>query len=150
MKNTPYLAAFGKAVIAANVAVTVIYAVARATGDQLITRPEFGSGEPEPLGLAVVLGATVAGGLIGVGLSLLCRRVTTRPERAFLTISTVALVAYGVLAFVRAETAGTALWLNLMHVGAAIPLIGTLAKAESSKTHSGLTDDGSGGRTPSL
>ena len=127
-KNTLNLAAFGKAVVAANLAVAAIYAIARATGDQLVTRPEFGSGEPKPLGIAVVLGATTAGALVGVVLSLSCNRIFDRRRQAFVAISVLALVAYGVLAFVRADTAGTAIWLNVMHLGAAIPLVGTLAR----------------------
>jgi len=56
-----------------------------------------------------------------------------RSQAAELAMAAVAaaalgLVSYGILAFVRAETASTALWLNAMHIGAAIPIVGTLSR----------------------
>lgn len=116
-------------VAAALVAVAVVFFVAKASGDRLSVSPEFGSGPPEELGLFVALMATVSGGLVGMAFAWLARRFTPRPMLAFLIMCAVGLVGYGIVAFVRSETTSTALWLNGMHLAAAIPIVGLLAYA---------------------
>ena len=106
------------------------FAIARLFDDPLLVRPECGSGEAEELQAIVVVLATLAiGGLGGFGLAFLSSRFSpTAPRRTFLTLCLVGLGIYGVLAFVRTDQASTAVWLNVMHLVAAAPIVGMLAR----------------------
>ena len=46
----------------------------------------------------------------------------------FLAVSLLGLTLYGILAFVRAEETYTAIWLNAMHIAAAVPIVGGLMR----------------------
>ena len=119
-----------RSTVAAVVAVTVVFSIAKASGDDLIVGPEFGSGEPKELKLWVALIATViVGGFLGSALAWLTQRFTRQPRVAFLIVGALGLIGYGILAAVRSEATSTALWLNAMHLAAAIPIVGALAYA---------------------
>ena len=75
------------------------------------------------LKLGVAVAAVVFGGTVGVGLTVLARRFTPRPRMFFLGVSVLGLILYGILAFVRSEEASTAIWLNAMHIAAAVPIV---------------------------
>ncbi len=105
--------------------VLLVYTVARLTGDSLVVAPEFG-GAPAPLSAVVAGLATVAGGLAGTALAWLMRRLAAPPRHWFGVVCVVLLIGYGLLSFVRAEEVSTGVWLNIMHIGAAVAIIGTL------------------------
>lgn len=112
-------------IVAALVLVLVTFLIAdAASGPLLATQPGASSAEEIVVGQA--LGATIVGGLVGVGLALLVRRFD-EPRRVFTSMCVAALVLYGVIALIAAETALTGYWLNVMHVAAAVPIVGMLA-----------------------
>ena len=45
----------------------------------------------------------------------------------FVVICVVGLVLYGIVPFTAAEETATAVWLNLMHLAVALPIVGGLA-----------------------
>ena len=90
--------------------------------------PEIGRGAAQELKLGVAIAAVVFGGILGVGLTVLARRFTLRPQMFFLGVSVLGVTLYGILAFVRAEVASTAIWLNAMHIAAAVPIVGGLMR----------------------
>ena len=108
--------------------VLVVYLLADATGNDLLVAPEFGSKPAKKLELVVALAATVAGGVAGGTLAWLCERLAPKLPVAFVTVCVALLVGYGVLAFARAEENSTAVWLNVMHISAAVPIVGLLAR----------------------
>ncbi|MEN8238903.1 MAG: DUF6069 family protein [Actinomycetota bacterium] len=116
-----------KAIVAAAALVAIVYLVAKWAGDDLMVAPEFGAGDAKELKLGIAVAATAVGGILGVFLTMLARRFTSKPRTAFIAATAVGLVLYGTLAFVRAEAATTAIWLNMMHIAAAVPIVGALA-----------------------
>ncbi len=84
-----------------------------------------GSG-PEEVGVLAAVGATICG--VGIGLAFLARRFSARPRRTFLAVCAVALAAYGVVPFLVAESAAVAIWLNVLHLVVAVPVVGGLAR----------------------
>ena len=72
---------------------------------------------------------TVLGGVIGLGFALLAKRFLDNPVPAFLGICIVGLIVFGIFPFTAAEETATAIWLNVMHVMAAIPIVGSLTQA---------------------
>lgn len=112
------------------VVVALVYAAAKATGDSLVTRPEFGSGAAEPLELVEAILVTLFLGLvIGPLAAWIGRRQLRSPRNGFLAFSAVGLGVYGIIAFVRADAFSTAIWFNVMHLGAAIPIVGSINRA---------------------
>jgi len=107
--------------------VLVTYLVAdAASGPLLVTQP--GSDSPEAVPLAFALVFTLIGGAIGIGLAYVVNRFA-RPRITFVAVSLVALVLYGIMPFTAAEATSTAIWLNAMHVAAALPIVGLLARS---------------------
>ena len=78
--------------------------------------------------IAAVLVFTVLGGAIGIGLALVANRFR-RPRTTFVNAAVVALLLYGIMPFAAAEATSTAIWLNAMHLAAAVPIIGLLARS---------------------
>ena len=133
-------AAAAAAVVGA-AAVVVVSFVAKLTGNDLLVAPEFGSGDPEALELwMAVLATLLLGGLVGPVLAaVLALGVTPRPGLTFLALSAAGLVAYGILAFIRTDEASTTIWLNAMHVAAAIPSVGALTAVLSGQSKARAT-----------
>jgi hypothetical protein len=117
----------GVGIIVALVMVLLTYLVAdAASGPLLVSQP--GSDTPEEVPMAIALLFTALGGAVGVGLANVASRLR-RPRTTFVAVSVVALVLYGILPFTAAEETSTAIWLNAMHVAAALPIIGLLARS---------------------
>ncbi|MEM9565622.1 MAG: DUF6069 family protein [Actinomycetota bacterium] len=111
--------------VAAAIAVAIVFLIGDAiSGPLLAAQPGSDVSEEVPLGGAIF--STVIGGVAGVVLALIATR-TARPARIFVTICVVLLVLYGVVAFVAADDVATGIWLNVMHLAAAIPIVGSLA-----------------------
>ncbi len=71
---------------------------------------------------------TVAGGLDGLGLAAAGRRFLSNPATAFLGICVVGLVLCAIVRFTAAEEVSTGIWLNAMHIAAAVPIFGGLIR----------------------
>ncbi len=121
------LATAGMVIGAALVAVTVVYLIASAATDNLLVTPPGGDA-PEEVVLGTALFAATVGGVVGAVLAWATNRFGRRPRRLFVTVCVVGLVLYGIVPFTAAEQASTAIWLNLMHVAVAIPVVGGLAR----------------------
>lgn len=111
--------------VIAIVAALVVFFIAQAAGDDLLVQPP-GQAE-QSVEVPFVIAATVFGA-IGALLAALLIRLTPRPRITFVVVAVVALLLSFIQPFTAADTA-TALWLNLMHVAVAVPLIWFLANA---------------------
>lgn len=119
-------AAVGTAV--ALVAVAIVYGVARAFDANLEVRgPGVDTAETVPLVNALVV--TALGGVVGLLLALAARRFTPWPRLAFVGVCLVLLVLDGITPFTASDRVSTGLWLNVMHLAAAVPIVGSLARA---------------------
>lgn len=98
------------------------YLMATATTGQLTVT---GAGE---VTLGNVVGFTTLGGTVGAALAYAAGRFARRPRLTFLAVTLIALAGYAVVPFAAAETTRTAIWLNVFHVLAAIPVIGMLVR----------------------
>lgn len=116
---------YGTTVAVGLVLITYLIADA-ASGPLLVTQP--GSDSPEEIALGAAVAFTVLGGLVGLGLALVVNR-RSWPPSTFAAVCAVALLLYGVVPFTAAEQTSTAIWLNAMHVAAAAPIIGLLARS---------------------
>ena len=116
--------AIGTGVAVILVLVTLFIADA-ASGPLLVTTPGADAPEEVPIGGAAIF--TILGGLVGIALATGLLRVAS-PRRIFLIVCVVGLVLYGISPFTAAEEVSTALWLNVAHVAAAIPIVGMLAR----------------------
>lgn len=115
-------------VIGAVVAVAITLLIADAvSGPLLVTAAGTDVAEEAPLAGAIMF--TVLGGVIGLGIAALAKRFLGNPVPAFLGICIVGLIVFGIFPFTAAEETATAIWLNVMHVVAAIPIVGLLTQA---------------------
>lgn len=106
---------------AAALLVATAYLIASAIADPLVV----GTGE---VTLVHVVGFTILGATVGLGLAAAIGRVSRKPRTAFLAVTLIALAGYAVVPFTAATSVGTALWLNLFHLVVAVPVIGILAR----------------------
>jgi peptidoglycan/LPS O-acetylase OafA/YrhL len=107
--------------------VLIVYLVAdAASGPLLITQP--GSDTADKVALSTVVGFTVLGGAVGLGLALVVNR-RNWPPSTFVAVCVAALALYAIVPFIAADRTSTAIWLNAMHVAAATPIIGLLARS---------------------
>jgi hypothetical protein len=107
--------------------VLVTYLIADAAGGPLlITQP--GSDNIEEVALGAVVLFTVLGGVVGLGLALVVNR-RGWPPSTFIAVCAAALALYAIVPFTAAEQTSTAIWLNAMHLAAAAPIIGLLARS---------------------
>lgn len=124
--NSSVVKAGGIGIAVALVLVIVGFLVADAvSGPLTVTMP--GSDSVEQISIAQVVVFTVLGGVAGIGLALAVRRLR-RPRAAFVAVCAVALLLYGIMPFSAAEATSTAIWLNVLHVAAAVPIVGSLAR----------------------
>jgi len=114
-------------IIGAVIAVAITILIADAVSGPLLTTAP-GADAPEEVAIGTALGFTAFFGLVGIGIAALCQRFLGNPAKAFLTICVVGLVIYGIFPFTAAEEVATAVWLNVMHIVAAVPIVGLLVK----------------------
>ena len=106
--------------------VTLVWVVARVTGEDLrIQAP--GSDTPEKLPIFFPPFVTILLGAVATGVALLFRR-RGWSARIFYGVAAVFLILYGLVAFSRADTTGTGIWLNVMHIAAAAGIVPPLAR----------------------
>lgn len=98
------------------------YLVAEELADPLVVA---GAGEVE---LANVTGLTFVGATVGAALTVAIGRFSRRPRLTFHAASLIALAGCAVVPLATAESMGTAVWLNLFQLIAALPVIGMLAR----------------------
>ncbi len=120
---TGYLKSSALILLTAVASVTIVFVAARATGDQLRVTPEFSSAPASSAGFMTVAGATLTLGLLSLVVAGFVGRFVPRPRLVLLGGAVIGLAGYGVLAFVKADTTATALWLNIMHLAAAVPIV---------------------------
>ncbi len=113
--------------IGALVAVAIVFLIGDAVSGPLMVTPPGGDA-PEEVVIGVALFSTVIGAVVGLGLAALCKRFLGNPATAFLGICIVGLILYGILPFTAGEDTATGIWLNLMHIAAAIPIVGSLTR----------------------
>jgi len=107
--------------------VLVTYLIAdAASGPLLVTQP--GSDSAEEVALGAVVAFTILGGAVGLGLALVVNR-RSWPPSTFIAVCAGALALYAIVPFTAAEQTSTAIWLNAMHLAAAAPIIGLLARS---------------------
>jgi len=107
--------------------VLILYLVAdAASGPLLVTQP--GSDNIEEVALGTVVAFTVLGGVVGLGVALVVNRCNW-PPWTFVAVCVAAFLLYGIVPFIAAEQISTAIWLNAMHLAAAAPIIGLLARS---------------------
>lgn len=125
------------AVIGVTAAVFIADAI---SGPLMVTSP--GAAGPEELAVGAAISGTVFGGIAGLILAALCARfLGTRATSAFLVICFVGLIAYGTFSFSASEQVATGAWLNVMHVIAAIPIVGLLTRELNNRsTHTAAAD----------
>ena len=117
--------AAGTGIVTAVVFVAAVFFVADAASGPLIAETPDGE-----LGEASVVGAvvfTILGGIIGTGIAYLLRK-RPRAELRFINICAVFLVIFGAWAFNQANDLTTGIWLNVMHLAAAAPIIDQLRR----------------------
>ena len=116
----------GIAIIVSVALVSIVFLIAQAATDSLMVTPPGGDGVEE-IGLGIVLSSAIIGGIVGTFLAWVLGRFATRPRNTFLAICVVGLLMYGIVPFAAAEQTATAIWLNVMHLSVAIPIVGGLA-----------------------
>lgn len=125
MRSDSLLRSAATGIVAAIVAVVVVYFIAdAASGPLMATGPD---GEMAEVPVAGAMIATIIGGLVGVLIAFLVRNLS-RAVEIFVGICIVALVLYGVFAIAQADSLATGVWLNVMHIAAAVPIVGLLAR----------------------
>lgn len=105
--------------------VLAVYLVANLMDDPLMVEGPNGDSQKVAIPSAVLF--TVLAGVAGMALAVLTAR-THRSTATFTAICLLGLVIYGSVPFLAAEATSTAIWLNVMHVAAAIPIVGTLTQ----------------------
>lgn len=116
--------------IGALAAVAVTFLIGDAvSGPLMATSP--GADAPEPVLIGAALAGTAVGAVAGIGLAALCKRFLAKPAPVFVGICVVGLIAYGAFSFAASETVSAGVWLNVMHIAAAVPIVGALLQTLS-------------------
>jgi uncharacterized membrane protein len=109
-------------VVGAVAAAVAVWAIAvPLLGVELLVR--FGTGAPESVGIAYVLGASVIGSLAGWGLLVLLERRTSRARTIWTAIAVVAVLLSLSLPLYAGVSTSTKITLAVMHAGVAAVLI---------------------------
>lgn len=138
--GNPFVRAGLIGTVAAVVAVIVVFLIAdAASGPLRVTPPGGDAVEDLAIGQAIV--ATLVGGVVGTGLAALLRRFG-RSATAFLAVCVVGLALYAIAPFTAAEETATAIWLNVMHLAAAVPIVGLLVREFPSTSLTPTSTDG--------
>jgi hypothetical protein len=105
----------------AAVLATLVWVVARVTGDDLRVTA-FAQDSPEKMPIFLPAVVTLMYGTVGAVVVLLLRR-RAAGRTIFLVLSVVVLIFAGVQSFAATDSSGTAIWLNVMHVVAAAAIV---------------------------
>lgn len=125
--RTSLLPLAATSIASALVAVSLGFFIAEmATGGLQISGS--GSAVASPVTWANVLGATSLGGATATAAAYLVGRFTREPRRNFLAICGLGVALYSVVPFIAAETVATAVWLDVLHLTVAVPLVGGLLR----------------------
>lgn len=116
------IAATGLAIMS----VTMAYLLSQAAGAELLVAS--GGDATMEVALGTVLGMSVAGAGLAVALAWAFGRWAPRPRATFLATTLVGLGAYAAVPFAAAESIVTALWLNVLHLAVAAPLLVLLGR----------------------
>ncbi len=109
-------------VVGAVAAAVAVWAIAvPLLGVELLVR--FGTGAPESVGIAYVLGASVIGSLAGWALLVLLERRTSRARTIWTAIAVVAVLLSLSLPLYAGVSTSTKITLAVMHAGVAAVLI---------------------------
>ena len=108
--------------VAAVALALAVYVVARGTGESFVLSP---MGQTTEVAARQVVFTTVAGGLMGLVVAVLAVR-TSRPRRTLLLVGVLGTVLSFFNPASATDSAGTILWLCLMHVVVAVAVIGAL------------------------
>ncbi len=111
----------GIAIIGVGIAFFIADAI---SGPLLVTPP--GGDEVQEVNVGLAIFSTVFAGVIGIGIAAVCKQFLSNPAAAFLGICAVALIIYAILPFTASEEVSTGIWLNVMHIVAAVPIVGSL------------------------
>lgn len=109
------------AIAAAAVLVTVVWVVARATGDDMRVT-SFNQDSPETMPFFLPALVTLIDGVVAAAAVLLLRRRAVG-RTIFLVLAVLVLIFSGFQAFAATDSDGTAIWLNAMHVVAAAVIV---------------------------
>ncbi len=112
--------------VVAIVAAYVVYGVARATGEEIVVAA--GGGEPVAVPPVAIAFATIVGAVGALLVALLLRRVA-KPRQTFLIVAVVVLVLSFIQPFTATDTVAAGIWLCVMHVAVAVPLMYFLGQA---------------------
>ncbi len=113
-------------IVAAVGAVVITFFIADVvSGPLLASQPGADGPQEVPLGGAVV--GTVIAGVVAIVLAYITSRMK-RSTAIFLLICVVGLVLYGLFAWSAADSQSTGIWLNVMHIAAAVPIVGQLTR----------------------
>lgn len=104
----------------------IVYFIAQAATDNLLV--DTGGDQPEEVPAFGVVTASIVGGALGTLVAWLTGRFTSRPRQIFLVVCVFGLLLSFTNPFVAAEETATAIWLSLMHIVVAIPVVGSLAR----------------------
>ncbi len=118
-------------IVAAVGAVVITFFIADAiSGPLMASQPGADGPQEVPLGGAVF--GTVFGGVVGTVLAFITSRMK-RSTFVFVLICLIGLVLYGLFAWTAADNQSTGIWLNVMHLAAAVPIVGQLTRWVASR-----------------
>lgn len=120
--------------VGAVVAVAITFLIGDAiSGPLLATSP--GTDAPEAVAIGAALAGTVVGGIAGIILAAISKQfLGAKAAAIFVGICVVGLVAYGAFSFTATEEISAGIWLNVMHIVAAIPIVGLLVQNLNERT----------------
>lgn len=102
--------------------VAAAFSLAEAVGGPLIVT---GAGA---ITLGDLIGFALFGGTVGAALAHVVERIARRPRMTFVAVTVIALAGYAAVPFKEAGSAHTAIWLNILHLVVAVPVVGTLLR----------------------
>lgn len=114
--------------IAAGIAVAITFFIADAASGPLMATPPGGD-LLEEIPLVGALVGTITGGIVGTIVAALLNRFMSNAVPLFVGFCVVGLIAYGAFSFSATEELSAGIWLNIMHIVAAIPIVGGLVQA---------------------
>ncbi len=105
--------------------VSIVFFIGDAMSGPFVVTPP-GQSDTVTLGVGNVVVATIMGGVVGTILAIVSSFLP-RPRTIFRGLCLVGLLGYAIPPFMSSELFSTGVWLNVMHLGAAVPIVGRLA-----------------------